>query len=96
MPVLASRMEIDKLIKRHLGVGSETVEGLMEAAEEDDGIELMNDIESDGSELSELAQESSVIRLVNENLPMVQSGKRPSRDSSTFKWRARRRPVATK
>ncbi len=68
MPVLASRMEIDKLIKRHLGVGSETVEGLVEAAEEDDAIELMDDIESDGSELSEMAQEASVIRLVNEIL----------------------------
>ncbi len=68
MPVLASRFEIDKLIKRHLGVGSETVEGLMEAAEDDEGIELMDDIETDGSELSEMAQEASVIRLVNEIL----------------------------
>src|ERR1051325_11007592 len=34
MPVLAARSEIAKLIKKHLGVGSETVEGLMAAAEE--------------------------------------------------------------
>jgi general secretion pathway protein E/type IV pilus assembly protein PilB len=67
-PVLASREEIGKLIKRHLGVGSETVEGLMEATVEDDGVELLSDIETDGSELSEMAQEASVVRLVNEIL----------------------------
>src|SRR5438309_2643863 len=68
MPVLAVRNEIAKLIKKHLGVGSETVDGLMAQAEEDDGVELLSDIESDGSELSEMAQEASVVRLVNEIL----------------------------
>ena len=34
IPVLASRTEIAKLIKQHLGVGSETVTGLMAQAEE--------------------------------------------------------------
>ncbi|MBC8350416.1 MAG: Flp pilus assembly complex ATPase component TadA [Planctomycetes bacterium] len=67
-PVLAARTEILKLIKRHLGVGSETVEGLMLATAEEDGIELLSDIETDGSELSEMAQEASVVRLVNEIL----------------------------
>ena len=67
-PVLAARSEITKLIKRHLGVGSETVEGLMLATAEEDGIELLSDIETDGSELSEMAQEASVVRLVNEIL----------------------------
>jgi type II secretion system protein E len=68
MPVLAARNEIAKLIKKHLGVGSETVDGLMAQAVEDDGIELLSDIETDGSELSEQAQEASVVRLVNEIL----------------------------
>ena len=68
MPVLASRPEIAKLIKKHLGVGSETVEGLMAAAGEEEGVELLSDIETDGSELSEMAQEASVVRLVNEIL----------------------------
>jgi type II secretion system protein E len=69
MPVLAARNEIAKLIKKHLGVGSETVEGLVAQSEEDDeGLELLSDIETDGSELSEMAQEASVIRLVNEIL----------------------------
>jgi general secretion pathway protein E/type IV pilus assembly protein PilB len=67
-PVLAGRNEIAKLIKRHLGVGSETVEGLMEATAEEDGVELLSGIETDGSELSEMVQEASVIRLVNEIL----------------------------
>ncbi|MGV3607386.1 MAG: GspE/PulE family protein [Planctomycetaceae bacterium] len=69
LPVLAGRADISKLIKRHLGVGSETVDGLMASApKDDDGVELLGDIELDGSELSEQAQEASVIRLVNEIL----------------------------
>ncbi len=67
-PVLATRREIDKLIKKYLGVGSETVEGLMAQAVDEDGIELLEDIETDGSELSEMIQEASVVRLVNEIL----------------------------
>ena len=67
IPVLASRDEIGKLIKTHLGVGSETVQGLIaQTAEDDETVELLGDIETDGSELSEMAQEASVIRLVNE------------------------------
>lgn len=66
-PVLADRLEIAKLIKNHLGVGGETVEGLLEQKAED-GIELLEEIETDGSELSEMAQEASVVRLVNEIL----------------------------
>jgi general secretion pathway protein E/type IV pilus assembly protein PilB len=68
MPVLAARNEIAKLIKKHLGVGSETVDGLMAQTVEDEGVELLSDIETDGSELSEMAQEASVVRLVNEIL----------------------------
>ncbi|TWT94650.1 GspE/PulE family protein [Stieleria varia] len=68
IPVVAERAEIARLVKRHLGVGSETVEGLMAAKVDDDGVELLEQIESDGSELSEMAQEASVVRLVNEIL----------------------------
>jgi type II secretion system protein E len=66
IPVLASRAEISKLIKTHLGVGSETVTGLL--AQADDNVQLLGEIETDGSELSEMAQEASVVRLVNEIL----------------------------
>jgi general secretion pathway protein E/type IV pilus assembly protein PilB len=68
IPVVAEKIEIAKLTKKHLGVGSETVEGLMAAREEDGDIELLEGIETDGSELSEMAQEASVVRLVNEIL----------------------------
>ncbi len=67
IPVVAERKEIARLMKKHLGVGSETVEGLMANVEEDE-IELLEQIETDGSELSEQAQEASVVRLVNEIL----------------------------
>ncbi|HUT11973.1 MAG TPA: ATPase, T2SS/T4P/T4SS family [Thermoguttaceae bacterium] len=67
VPMLASRSEIDKLIKTHLGVGSETIEGLL-AQSADSRVELLEEIETDGSELSEMAQEPSVVRLVNEIL----------------------------
>src|SRR4029079_1145861 len=53
MPVLAARAEIAKLIKKHLGVGSETVEGLMAAAEEDEGVELPRAIETAATDRSE-------------------------------------------
>lgn len=67
VPVVAERAEIARLMNRHLGVGSETVEGLM-AAKSEEEVELLEKIESDGSELSEMAQEASVVRLVNEIL----------------------------
>lgn len=67
-PVLAEQGEIAKLIKKHMGVGSETIEGLIEQKIEEDGIELLEGIETDGSELSEMALEASVVRLVNEIL----------------------------
>ncbi len=67
VPVLASREQIAELIKRHLGVGSETVDGLV-AQQQEEGVELLDEIETDGSELSEMAQEASVVRLVNEIL----------------------------
>jgi len=68
IPVLAESTEISKLIKTHFGVGGETVGGLIQQKIEQDGVELLEEIETDGSELSEMAQEASVVRLVNEIL----------------------------
>ena len=68
IPVVAEKAEIAKLTKKHLGVGSETVEGLIAAREEEGEVELLEGLEVDGSELSEMAQEASVVRLVNEIL----------------------------
>ena len=66
-PVLAPREAIAKRVKLHLGVGSETIEGLLAQREEEE-IELLEEIVTDGSEISEEAQEASVVRLVNEIL----------------------------
>ena len=65
--VFADPKEIAKLIKKHLGVGGETIEDLIFQKSEE-GVELLEEIETDGSELSEMAQEASVVRLVNEIL----------------------------
>ncbi len=66
VPVLATRDEIAKRIKAHLGVGSETIDLLLSQTG-DERIGLDEAIEQD-SELSELAEEPSVVRLVNEIL----------------------------
>jgi len=68
VPLLARREDIARLIKSHLGVGSETVDTLIAQKSESSDVELLDEIETDGSELSEMAQEASVIRLVNEIL----------------------------
>ena len=68
IPILAVRSEIAKVIRRHLGVGSDTIDSLMEQAAKEEGVELLSEIESDGSELAAEAQEASVIKLVNEIL----------------------------
>ena len=65
-PVLAPREQIARQIKTHLGVGSETIDDLLALQEEED-IQLLEEIDVDG-ELSEEAQEASVVRLVNEIL----------------------------
>ena len=68
-PVLALPHEVMALIKSHLGVGAQTLDGLMAQAEEpDDGLEVVGDLEFDESEASTMAQEASVVRLVNDIL----------------------------
>jgi general secretion pathway protein E/type IV pilus assembly protein PilB len=67
VPVLASPREITRLIKTHFGVGGETVTALMQERA-NDGVELLEELEADDSELAKMAQEASVVRLVNEIL----------------------------
>src|SRR5437762_1944983 len=60
-PVLAPREEIEKLIKTHYGLGGDTLDEMVGA----DGVETVT--VGEGSEdLLEMAQEASVIKLVNE------------------------------
>src|SRR5947209_3606635 len=65
-PVLASPREIARLIKTHFGVGGETVTALMQ--ERADEVELLEGLEADDSEAAKMAQEASVVKLVNEIL----------------------------
>ena len=65
VPVLASKEEISKRIKAHLGVGSDTVDSLLAQTGDD---ELFDLAEGKDAELSEAAKEPSVVRLVNEIL----------------------------
>src|SRR5271165_3129329 len=64
--VLASPREINRFIKTHFGVGGETVTAMMQERKED--VELLEEIEADDSELAKMAQEASVVKLVNEIL----------------------------
>ncbi|MGF1578672.1 MAG: GspE/PulE family protein [Gemmataceae bacterium] len=66
-PVLASPKEINRLTKKHLGVGGEIVTKLIAERGEAE-VELLEDIEADDSEQAKEAQEASVVRLVNEIL----------------------------
>jgi general secretion pathway protein E/type IV pilus assembly protein PilB len=64
------------LIKTHLGVGAETVDGLMaQQSDRQDGVELLEEVEWDRSEAAEMAQEPSVVRLVNEILTEAVEGR---------------------
>ena len=60
-PVLAPKDEIDKVIKDHYGVGGDTVEEMAG----DDELALSG-AEDDSQDLLQMAQEASVIKLVNE------------------------------
>src|SRR5207244_7218360 len=59
--------EIARLIKTHFGVGGETVTAMVQERDADE-VELLEDIEADDSELAKMAQEASVVKLVNEIL----------------------------
>jgi general secretion pathway protein E/type IV pilus assembly protein PilB len=67
-PVVALPDDLTKLIRSHLGVGAETIDGLMAQHENDSQVQILEEVEFDGSEASEMAQEASVVRLVNEIL----------------------------
>jgi general secretion pathway protein E/type IV pilus assembly protein PilB len=68
-PVVALPWEVAKLVKSHLGVGAETIDGLMAQSEtDDDEVEVLDELEFDRSEASQQAQQASVVHLVNEIL----------------------------
>ena len=66
-PVVTRHNELDQLIKDHLGVGGDTINQLVAARAAEDGVELLEEIDTDG-DMPEDALAPSVIRLVNELL----------------------------
>ncbi len=64
-PVLAVRSEIDRVIKKNYGVGGDTIG---EMISEDDEFEIISDSVDESGDVIEMAQEASVVRLVNEIL----------------------------
>lgn len=68
-PVLAPPELVRELIKRHLGVGAETIDGLIALQKMQSGdVQMLEDLDVDGSEDAEEATQASVVRLVNEIL----------------------------
>jgi type II secretion system protein E len=67
-PVMATPETIQRLIKKHLGVGSETIDGLIALQRQNGDIEMLEGIDPDSLEDAEEAQQASVVRLVNEIL----------------------------
>ena len=72
VPGLVLPSELAKLIKSRLGVGAETIDGLMEQKED---VEVLEDVDWDQSGDAAMAQEASVVRLVNDILTeAIESG----------------------
>ena len=68
-PVVALPDELAKLVKRHLGVGAQVVDGLVaQDNKRHADVEMLEEVDWDQSEASEMAQQASVVRLVNEIL----------------------------
>jgi len=60
--------EVAGLIKLHLGVGAQTLDGLMAQAAADEDVEILGDLSTEDSEAAAMAQQASVVRLVNDIL----------------------------
>ena len=64
---LAPSIDIDRCVRRHLGVGADTLES-MASEEGSTGIEVLNDEPEDNVDLSDGAGEASIIKFVNQVL----------------------------
>ena len=63
-PALAKEGEINEIIKKHLGVGGDTVSQLVD----EEAVEVVSDLRENAGDLAEMAQDASVIKLVNDIL----------------------------
>jgi len=71
-PVLASDSEIQRLIRQHFGVGGSTITEMIQDEDEGtssaDELELLTESVDENGDLIEMAQEATVVKLVNEIL----------------------------
>ena len=65
-PALAPAAEIERCLKQCLGVGADTVQTLV--SETGDTIQVLSDESDDGVDLTQAAEDASIIRFVNEVL----------------------------
>lgn len=67
-PVVAPPEQVRELIKRYLGVGAETIGGMLALQKDDDQYQELESLSGKDLEDAEVAQQASVVRLVNEIL----------------------------
>ncbi|MCR9295964.1 MAG: GspE/PulE family protein [bacterium] len=67
-PVVTTSEILQRLIKRNLGVGSETIDGLIALRRQSGDVEMLEELDASGLEDAEEAEQASVVRLVNEIL----------------------------
>ncbi|HVS72943.1 MAG TPA: GspE/PulE family protein [Phycisphaerae bacterium] len=61
-PVLATSQEIDRCIKRTLGIGADTLQTMLN----EDGVEVLKDEDDGEIDLSKAAEDATIIRFVNQ------------------------------
>jgi len=65
-PVLAKESEVNEIIKKYFGVGGDTVRELVD--EDEENVQVLSDVRESAGDLAEMAQDASVVKLVNEIL----------------------------
>ncbi len=63
-PVIAPSAEIDRFIKKYLGVGADTLQSM--GVEDDDGVKVVEDYNEEDLDLSTAAHDASIIKFVNQ------------------------------
>jgi general secretion pathway protein E/type IV pilus assembly protein PilB len=62
-PVIAPSAEIDRFIKKYLGVGADTLQSM---TEDDDGVKVVEEYNDENLDLSTAAHDASIIKFVNQ------------------------------
>jgi general secretion pathway protein E len=63
-PVIAPSAEIDRFIKKYLGVGADTLQSM--GLDDDDGVKVLEDYNEEDLDLSTAAHDASIIKFVNQ------------------------------